>query len=76
MVCPVVQSGTQLRRGWRESLVGLHDLDDLPEALLSRSNLFRARLDYPSLKAKATDLAKRHKPMKILIEDTGVGKQG
>lgn len=35
--------------------------------------VFRDRLNYPALKAKAIELFKRHKPTKILIEDTGVG---
>jgi predicted phage terminase large subunit-like protein len=33
----------------------------------------RERLNYPALKAKAIQLAGLHDPMKILIEDTGVG---
>jgi predicted phage terminase large subunit-like protein len=36
-------------------------------------DVFRDRLNYPSLKAKAIELARRYTPNKILIEDTGVG---
>jgi predicted phage terminase large subunit-like protein len=36
-------------------------------------DVFRARLNYPALKAKAIELARLHKPTKLLIEDTGVG---
>jgi predicted phage terminase large subunit-like protein len=36
-------------------------------------DVFRDRLDYPSLKAKAIELSRRHKPTEVLVEDTGVG---
>jgi predicted phage terminase large subunit-like protein len=36
-------------------------------------DVVRNRLNYPALKAKAIEHARLHNPMKILIEDTGVG---
>ena len=36
-------------------------------------DVFRDRLNYPSLKSKAIERYKWHKPTKVLIEDTGVG---
>ncbi len=36
-------------------------------------DVFRNRVNYPTLKAMAIEHARLHKPMKILIEDTGVG---
>ncbi len=36
-------------------------------------DVLRGRFDYPTLKARAIDSAKAHKPEKILIEDAGIG---
>lgn len=36
-------------------------------------DVFRARIDYPTLKAQAISLAATHKPNVILIEDAGIG---
>jgi predicted phage terminase large subunit-like protein len=36
-------------------------------------DVFRDRIDYPTLKARATSLAELHKPNVILIEDAGLG---
>lgn len=36
-------------------------------------DLLRGRFDYPLLKTKAISHAQKHKPTKILIEDSGVG---
>jgi predicted phage terminase large subunit-like protein len=36
-------------------------------------DVLRGRLDYPTLKARAIQHARTHKPNKILIEDAGVG---
>ena len=36
-------------------------------------DVFRARVDYPTLKAQALELARRYSPTTILIEDTGLG---
>lgn len=36
-------------------------------------DLWRGRVDYPALRAKATELARQWKPIKILIEDAGTG---
>ena len=38
-------------------------------------DVFRQRLDYPDLKRKVLELAKRHRPNKILIEDKASGTQ-
>jgi predicted phage terminase large subunit-like protein len=35
--------------------------------------VYRARADYPTLKAQAIDLAQRYRPTTILIEGTGIG---
>jgi predicted phage terminase large subunit-like protein len=37
------------------------------------ANLWRGRCDYPSLKARAIELARIHQPERILIEEAGVG---
>jgi len=36
-------------------------------------DVFRERVDYPALKARATSLAKLHTPKAILVEDAGLG---
>jgi predicted phage terminase large subunit-like protein len=36
-------------------------------------DVLRGRFDYPTLKARAIEHAKLHRPTKILVEDTGVG---
>jgi predicted phage terminase large subunit-like protein len=36
-------------------------------------DVFRARLDYPTLKAQAIELARLYRPTTILIEETGLG---
>jgi predicted phage terminase large subunit-like protein len=36
-------------------------------------DVFRERVDYPALRARATSLAKLHTPKTILIEDVGLG---
>ena len=38
-------------------------------------DVFRGRLEYPDLKRKVVELAGRHRPAKILIEDTAAGVQ-
>lgn len=36
-------------------------------------DLFRAKLTYPALLSKAIELHHRHKPRRLLVEDTGIG---
>jgi len=36
-------------------------------------DVYRDKLDYPTLRTRAIEQAKHHKPYMILVEDTGVG---
>lgn len=36
-------------------------------------DLFKGKLEYPALRAKAVSLAKAHSPWRVLVEDAGIG---
>jgi predicted phage terminase large subunit-like protein len=57
---------------------GSNDFSVCTTWLVQRGNYYltdvlRGRFDYPTLRARAIDLAKAYRPHRILVEDTGVG---